>query len=103
MNKLELHDELHAAWQRAKRNWESAHEEIDAIMRQYCEGKGPAPNCRKMDEVDDLLYLMCEARGELDHFIREHADATECTESEDNLVDKDSNSSGRAVDDMPPV
>jgi hypothetical protein len=103
MTNLERLNELECAWLDAKRTWEEAHHNMDVMIRRHFEGNGPAPSCRMLEAVDDLLYVMCEARGELDYFIREHADSSTCTERVDNLVDKDSNSFGGAIEVPPPV
>lgn len=42
-------------------------------MDSYLHGAGEPPSRKMMDAVDELAYLMHEARGELDNFISQFA------------------------------
>ena len=75
MSKLSVMEQLHSEWLSAHTVWERAQKEVNEAMLQFCLGKGRAPTRKRLDAVALLLQEMCEARTQLDNFMREYTSA----------------------------
>jgi hypothetical protein len=61
------------AWLKLRKQLEEAQEEIDLRTAAFLRSEGEAPSRRRLEELDDLLAEVHEARGEVDQMIMEHA------------------------------
>lgn len=65
---------LHNNWSVAKKNWEEARDDMDAMMGLHLAGQGPSPTALMSANLSDLLFLMQDAWSELNVFMNLHAE-----------------------------